>query len=70
MRRLQLEILAEAIEEKSSRRAVIVLGDFNSSFARRGDREGIMGFRNRLGLLDSGAGPELPFWRACPGRCA
>ena len=62
-RRLQLELLAEGIERKSTRRAVIVLGDFNSAFARPGDREVIMGFRQRLGLLETGAGPELPIWR-------
>jgi hypothetical protein len=62
-RRLQLEMIAEGIERKSTRRAVIVLGDFNSAFARPGDREVIMGFRRGLGLLDAGAGPELPIWR-------
>jgi hypothetical protein len=62
-RRLQLELLADAIEKNSSRRAVIVLGDFNAAFARPCDREVIMAFRGRLGLLDAGAGPELPIWR-------
>jgi endonuclease/exonuclease/phosphatase family metal-dependent hydrolase len=62
-RRLQLEVLADGIERQSARRAVIVLGDFNSAFARPGDREVIMGFRRRLGLVDTGAGPELPIWR-------
>jgi endonuclease/exonuclease/phosphatase family metal-dependent hydrolase len=62
-RRLQLEVLAEGIERMSAQRAVIVLGDFNSAFARPGDRENIMSFRRRLGLLETGAGPELPIWR-------
>jgi hypothetical protein len=62
-RRLQLDLLAGAIEMSSSRRALIVLGDFNAAFARPGDRAVILGFRERLGLLDTGAGPELPIWR-------
>jgi Endonuclease/Exonuclease/phosphatase family len=62
VRRQQLEILAEAIEELSADRPVIVAGDFNMSFGRHGDRELLMDFRERIGLRDSGAGPELPNW--------
>jgi hypothetical protein len=63
VRRRQLAILAEGIEARGETRAVVVAGDFNSAFNRVGDRENIMGFRSRLGLKDSGAGPELPYWR-------
>jgi len=59
----QLATLAEAIEARPSDRAVVVAGDFNSDFARIGDRENLMAFRARVGLADSGAGPELPYWR-------
>ena len=59
----QLDELAEAIERLSAERAVIVSGDFNVSFIRPGDRDMKLAFRERLGLTDSGAGPELPFWR-------
>jgi len=63
VRRAQLERLAAAVETLSEARAVIVAGDFNVGFNRPGDRELITEFRDRLGLRDSGAGPELPFWR-------
>jgi endonuclease/exonuclease/phosphatase family metal-dependent hydrolase len=59
----QLDILARAIEARPKTRAVIVAGDFNSAFNRVGDREKIVEFRRRLELQDSGAGPELPYWR-------
>jgi len=59
----QLEVMARAIEARPRDRAVIVAGDFNSAFNRVGDRENIVGFRERLGLVDSGAGPELAYWR-------
>lgn len=59
----QLERFAAGIEELSPERAVIVAGDLNCAFARPGDRDLIMRFRDRLRLHDSGAGPELPFWR-------
>ena len=63
VRRSQLEALAEAVERLSAGRAVVVGGDFNVAFIRPGDREMILWFREKLGLADSGAGPELPFWR-------
>ena len=59
----QLDIMADAIEARGRERAVIVAADFNADFKRPGDRSAILDFRNRLGLLDSGAGPELPVWR-------
>lgn len=62
-RRSQLDELAGAIERLSADAAVIAGGDFNVSFIRPGDRDMMAAFRERLGLADSGAGPELPFWR-------
>jgi endonuclease/exonuclease/phosphatase family metal-dependent hydrolase len=59
----QLDILADAIEARGRDRAVIVAADFNADFKRPGDRRAILDFRTRLGLVDSGAGPELPVWR-------
>jgi len=63
VRRSQIEELAEAVERLSAGRAVVVAGDFNVAFIRPGDREMILWLREQLGLADSGAGPELPFWR-------
>lgn len=63
MRRKQLTLLAEAIEARGNTRAVIVGGDFNLGYNRPGDRDVLTEFRNRLDLRDTGAGPELPFWR-------
>lgn len=62
-RQRQLAELAAAVEELSPGRAVIVAGDFNTSFVREEDRAAIHEFRKQLGLSDSGAGPELPQWR-------
>jgi hypothetical protein len=63
IRARQLEVLARAIEARPKLRAVIVGGDFNSVFNRASDRETIDQFRSRLDLRDSGAGPELHYWR-------
>lgn len=63
IRKEQLEILARAIEARPQSRALIIGADFNAAFNRVGDRETLMNFRSRLGLLDSGAGPELGYWR-------
>lgn len=63
VRRLQLQQLAEAIERLSPDRAVIVAGDFNVAFIRPSDRLMILEFRERLGLADTGAAPELRHWR-------
>ncbi len=63
VRREQLDMLAAGIEARPRTRAVVVAGDFNSAFNRVGDRENVMAFRRRLDLKDSGAGPEIPFWR-------
>lgn len=62
-RRLQLGQLADAIERLSDGRAVIVAGDFNTAMIRPADRTMVQEFRDRLGLRDSGAAPELPIWR-------
>ncbi len=59
----QMGELAQAIEELSADRAILVAGDFNLAFYRPGDRELILKFRERLGLRDTGAGPQLPWWR-------
>ncbi|MBW2494546.1 MAG: endonuclease/exonuclease/phosphatase family protein [Deltaproteobacteria bacterium] len=59
----QLDLLARAIEARPKSRAVIVAGDFNTAFNRPGDRDTLVGFRRRLELRDSGAGPELSYWR-------
>jgi len=63
IRAQQLDILARAIEARPTARAVIVGGDFNIGFNRVGDRDTLMEFRRRLKLRDSGAGPEVPYWR-------
>jgi endonuclease/exonuclease/phosphatase (EEP) superfamily protein YafD len=63
VRRAQLDELAAGIERLSADRAVVVGGDLNCAYGRAGDWELLMGFRDRLGLLDSGAGPLLPHWR-------
>ena len=62
-RRKQLAQLERAIEAMSTGRSVIVAGDFNIDYIRPRDRTMITEFRERLGLDDSGAGPETPYWR-------
>ena len=59
----QLDMIARAIDAQPKSRAVIIAGDFNTAFNRPGDRDTLMGFRRRLELQDSGAGPELSNWR-------
>ena len=59
----QLESLAKAIKKTSGNQAVIVAGDFNLGYIRPGDRKVFKQFRKELGLSDSGAGPETPFWK-------
>jgi hypothetical protein len=59
----QLESLAKAIKKTSGNHAVIVAGDFNLGYIRPGDRKVLKQFRKELGLSDSGAGPETPFWK-------
>lgn len=59
----QMRELACAIDAAGSGRPVIVAGDFNTSYSRRGDRQPMEAFREHLGLADSGAGPQAPYWR-------
>jgi endonuclease/exonuclease/phosphatase (EEP) superfamily protein YafD len=63
IRHKQFNHLANAIDAWSPGQALIVAGDFNSDLRRPGDQTNLMHFRNRLELRDSGAGPELPYWR-------
>jgi hypothetical protein len=63
-RRRQLRILADAIERNSGNRAIILGGDLNLAVDHPGDRAVMSEFRERLGLHDSGAGPELPVWNS------
>jgi hypothetical protein len=55
--------LTRVIEKHSGAGAVIVAGDFNVDYSRPYDRDIITAFRTRLGLRDSGAGPEIAVWR-------
>jgi len=55
--------IGDGIEKLSPGRAVIAAGDFNVAFIRPGDREMMMNFRERVHLDDTGAAPEVPFWR-------
>lgn len=61
-RRRQLDILADAIEKNSGDRAVILGGDLNLASDQPRDHRLLLEFRERLGLLDSGAGPQFPMW--------
>jgi len=63
VRREQMDVLVEGIERLSAGRAVIVAGDLNTDYIRPDDRDMVRDFRNRTGLLDSGAAPELSRWR-------
>lgn len=63
-RRRQLRILADAIEKHSGDRAIILGGDLNLAVDHPRDHRLLMEFRDRLGLHDSGAGPELPIWHS------
>jgi endonuclease/exonuclease/phosphatase family metal-dependent hydrolase len=62
-RKKNFEKLAGAVETLSAGRAVVVAGDFNVDYSRPYDREIITEFRQRVGLLDSGAAPTLAVWR-------
>jgi endonuclease/exonuclease/phosphatase family metal-dependent hydrolase len=62
-RRRNFETLTRVIEMHSGNGAVIVGGDFNVDYSRPDDRDFISAFRARLGLRDSGAGPQLAVWR-------
>jgi hypothetical protein len=62
-RRQQLLLMAELIEARGATRGVIVGGDLNLGCNRPGDLDVLMDFRERLQLRDSGAGPQVEFWR-------
>jgi hypothetical protein len=64
IRRRQLDILADAIEKNSGDRAVILGGDLNLASDQPRDHRLLLEFRERLGLLDSGAGPQFPLWNS------
>lgn len=59
----QLAELAEAVERDSRDVPVVVAGDLNLEPNRPGDGPLLRAFRDRLGLVDTGAGPERPTWR-------
>lgn len=59
----QLKQLACVIDSQGTARPIIVAGDLNIGYARPGDQEILAAFRDHLGLIDSGAGPENPRWR-------
>ena len=61
-RRRNFDTLAQAIERISGDGAVVVAGDFNVQYSKPHDRDAVTEFRKRLGLSDSGAGPELGVW--------
>jgi len=62
VRRSQIIELAEAIERLSAERAVIALGDFNIGLTQPDERAMITEFRERVGLIDTGAAPEAAHW--------
>ena len=62
VRARQLNHLVRWIERESIGRAVVVGGDFNSALSRMENVEAMRSFKNRTGLVDVGAGPELPQW--------
>ena len=62
-RAAQLDELASAIERDSAGRAVLVGGDLNLPADRPEDLELFRAFLQRLGLRDTGAGPQHHDWR-------
>jgi endonuclease/exonuclease/phosphatase family metal-dependent hydrolase len=62
LRERQLAELADLIDASSPGRAVIVAGDFNTMLNRMENVESMRFFKQRTGLVDIGAGPDLPQW--------
>lgn len=62
VRARQLNHLVRWIERDSAGRALVVGGDFNTALSRMENVEAMRSFKNRTGLVDVGAGPELPQW--------
>jgi endonuclease/exonuclease/phosphatase family metal-dependent hydrolase len=58
----QLTELIAFIGRESAGRAVIVAGDFNTALDRMENVEAMRVFRQGTGLVDAGAGPDLPQW--------
>ena len=58
----QLSELIEIIDRESPGRAVIVAGDFNTALDRMENVEAMRVFKQGTGLVDAGAGPDLPQW--------
>jgi endonuclease/exonuclease/phosphatase family metal-dependent hydrolase len=58
----QLAELIAFIGRESAGRAVIVAGDFNTALDRMENVEAMRVFKQRTGLVDAGAGPDLPQW--------
>jgi endonuclease/exonuclease/phosphatase family metal-dependent hydrolase len=59
----QLADLIALIAGESLGRAVIVAGDFNTALDRMENVEAMRAFKQGTGLVDVGAGPDLPQWR-------
>ena len=58
----QLAELIRLIGRESAGRAVIVAGDFNTALDRMENVEAMRVFKQGTGLVDAGAGPDLPQW--------
>jgi len=58
----QLDELIALIARESAGRAVIVGGDFNTALDRMENVEAMRVFKQGTGLVDAGAGPDLPQW--------
>jgi endonuclease/exonuclease/phosphatase family metal-dependent hydrolase len=58
----QLSELIELVNRESAGRAVIVAGDFNTALDRMENVEAMRLFKQATGLVDAGAGPDLPQW--------
>ena len=62
VRESQLAELIALIARESPGRAVIVAGDFNTALDRMENVEAMRVFKQGTGLVDAGAGPDLPQW--------
>jgi endonuclease/exonuclease/phosphatase family metal-dependent hydrolase len=62
VRERQIAELVGLIDRESAGRAVVVAGDFNTALSRMENVESMRKFKRETGLLDVGAGPQLPQW--------
>jgi endonuclease/exonuclease/phosphatase family metal-dependent hydrolase len=62
VRENQLAELIDLVARESAGRAVIVAGDFNTALDRMENVEAMRVFKQETGLVDAGAGPDLPQW--------